>query len=221
MKRRNFIKTTAAGTAGLLYVNSFLGCTNSETIATSLEDHFKHFQNPPDSSRMFVRWWWNGNRLDAKEIVRELDVMQAAGITGIEINPIALPEHADTNGYDELVLFEEQWLDMLELALKEAKKRNMVCDMIVGSGWPFGGEFLEKEEQTQVMAIETIDLAGGKSHTLSVQEILDSIEPDVYVKYDKKQKELFMLRLAPKTMNKFEEGKDITNKIKNGKITLN
>ena len=95
---------------------------------------------------------------------------------------------------------------MLELALKEAKKRNMVCDMIVGSGWPFGGEFLEKEEQTQIMAIETIDLAGGKSHTLSVMEILNRIEPDVAVKNDKKHKELFTLRLAPKKMNEFEEG---------------
>ena len=220
MKRRNFIKTTTAGAAGALYINSFLGCVNSETLETSLEEHFKRFQNPPDSSRMFVRWWWNGNRLDAKEIVRELDVMQAAGITGIEINPIAFPEHADTCGYDELVLFEEQWLDMLELALKEARKRNMVCDMIVGSGWPFGGEFLEKEEQTQIMAVQTIDLVGGKSHTLSVQEILDRIEPDVYVKYDKKQKELFMLRLAPKKMNNFNEGEDVTNKIKEGKITF-
>lgn len=220
MKRRDFVRTTSAGAAGTLYINSFLGCINTESIETSLEEHYKHFQNPPDHSRMFIRWWWNGNRIDAKEIVRELDVMQAAGITGIEINPIAIPDHADTRGYDELVLFDEKWLDMLELALKEAKKRNMVCDMIVGSGWPFGGEFLEKEEQTQIMAIETIDLDGEKSHTLSVKEILDSIEPDVAIKNDSKYKELFMLRLAPKNMYKFEEGEDLTHKVKDGKITF-
>lgn len=220
MKRRDFVRTTSAGAAGTLYINSFLGCINTESIETSLEKHYKHFQNPPDHSRMFIRWWWNGNRIDAKEIIRELEVMQVAGITGIEINPIAMPEHANKYGYDELVIFEEKWLDMLELALKEAKKRNMVCDMIVGSGWPFGGEFLEKEEQTQIMAIETIDLKGGMSHTLSVKEILDRIEPDVYIKYDNKQKELFMLRLVPKRMNNFEEGDDLTNQINDGKITF-
>ncbi|MCP4313971.1 MAG: hypothetical protein GY790_22170 [Bacteroidetes bacterium] len=220
MKRRNFIRTTAAGTAGMLYVNSFLGCTNSELLETSLEDHFKNFQNPPNSSRLFVRWWWNGNRLDANEIVREIDVMKAAGITGIEINPIAFPEHADPCGYEELVLFEEKWLNMFELALKEAKKRKMVCDMIVGSGWPFGGEFLEKEEQTQVMALEVIDMEGGRSHTISVQEVLDRIEPDVFVPYSEKYKELYMLRLAPKAMQTFTEGQDVTDKVKNNKITL-
>ena len=175
MRRRDFIRTTAAGTAGMLYINSLLGCTNSETFKISLDEHFKHFQNPPDTSRLFVRWWWNGNRLDANEIVRELDVMQAAGITGVEINPIAFPEHTDPLGYKGLTLFEDEWMDMFEFALNEAKKRGMVCDMIVGSGWPFGGEFLKKEEQTQVMALETIDLDGGKSHTITVKEILDRI----------------------------------------------
>jgi hypothetical protein len=220
MKRRDFVKTTAAGTAGTFFINSFLGCTNAETLEIGLGEHFQQFQNPPDSARLFVRWWWNGNRLDAKEIIRELDVMKAAGITGVEINPIAFPDHTDPLGFKALTLFEDEWLDMLQVALEAAKKRGMVCDMIVGSGWPFGGEFLEKEEQTQVMALETIDLEGGKSYTISVKEILDSIEPDVYVKYEKKYKDLYILRLAPKVMNEFVEGEDVTAKVKDGKLFL-
>jgi len=220
MKRRDFIKTTAAGSAGTIFINSFLGCTNANTLELSLDEHFRNFQNPPDHARLFVRWWWNGNRLDAKEIVRELDVMQAAGITGIEINPIALPKHSDPSGTEALVLFEEQWLDMFELALKEAKKRKMVCDMIVGSGWPFGGEFLKKEEQTQAMALETMDLEGGRSHSLDVQEILDRIEPEVYVPYEGKTKELFLLRLAHKDMQEFQEGEDLSTQISSGRIRL-
>lgn len=220
MKRRNFIKTTVSGSAGAIFIPSILGCTNSDGLEASLDEHFRHFQNPPDRARLFVRWWWNGNRLDAKEIVRELDLMQAAGIRGIEINPIALPKHSDPCGTEELVLFEEQWLDMFELALKEAKKRKMVCDMIVGSGWPFGGEFLEKNEQTQAMALETIDLEGGGSHSFSVQEILDRIEPEVYVPYAGKSKELFLLRLAPKDMQEFHKGEDLSDQIKDGRIQL-
>jgi len=220
MKRRDFVKTTVTGSAGAIFINSFLGCTNSDAMESSLDEHFRHFQNPPDSSRLFVRWWWNGNRLDAEEIVRELDVMEAAGIRGIEINPIALPPHSDPCGYDELVLFDEQWLDMFELALKEARKRKMICDMIVGSGWPFGGEFLEKDEQTQAMALDTIDLEGGRSYTFPVQEILDRIEPEVYVPYAGKSKELFMLRLAPKDMQEFQEGEDLITQIKDDRIRL-
>ena len=62
MKRRDFLKTTAVGTVGTLFISSFLGCTDSETLKISLNEHFKQFQNPLDHARLFVRWWWNGNR---------------------------------------------------------------------------------------------------------------------------------------------------------------
>jgi len=46
----------------------------------------------------------------------------------------------------------------------------MICDMIVGSGWPFGGEYLKKEDQSQMVTIETIDLYGDQSYRLSIDE---------------------------------------------------
>ena len=103
MLRRDFLKTTAAGAAGTFFINSFIGCTEQESLHLSLEEHYRQFQDPPDYARVFVRWWWNGNRLDAEEIKRELDVMKAAGIAGVEINPIAFPDHADPVGYEEVV----------------------------------------------------------------------------------------------------------------------
>ena len=56
--------------------------------------------------------------------------------------------------------------------MKGAKERGIICDMIVGSGWPFGGEFLTKEDQTQMVTIETIDLEGGESHLFNIKELL-------------------------------------------------
>ena len=64
----------------------------------SLEEYFRGFQNPPVNSRLFVRWWWNGNRLDKDEVLRELDVMKAAGIGGVEINPIAFSRRYRAGG---------------------------------------------------------------------------------------------------------------------------
>ena len=60
---------------------------------------YSDFKNPPTKAKPFVRWWWNGNCVTETEIVRELDVMQAAGIGGIEINPIAMPEEASKTGH--------------------------------------------------------------------------------------------------------------------------
>ena len=56
-----------------------------------LENLYASFVDPPMESRPFVRWWWNGAKLTAEEIDRELGVMQDAGIGGVEINTIRFP----------------------------------------------------------------------------------------------------------------------------------
>ena len=52
---------------------------------------FEKFQNPAADARPMVRWWWNGNCVEAEEIRRELELMKEAGIGGVEINSIAMP----------------------------------------------------------------------------------------------------------------------------------
>ncbi len=220
MKRRDFVKTSIAATSGALFVNSFLGCVNLALETGSLDEIFRGFQNPPVDSRLFVRWWWNGNRLSKKEILRELDVMKAAGIGGVEINPIAFPNGTDPAGYKAMTIFTDEWLDMLQVALQGAKERGIVCDMIVGSGWPFGGEFLKKEEQTQMVTIETIDLEGGKKHNFKIKDLLDKVDPKIHSKNKTVYKDLLMARLLPKESADFIEGKDLIGNIGNEELIV-
>ena len=37
---------------------------------------YSQFQNPDTRYRPFVRWWWNGDRVKAEELVRELHIMK-------------------------------------------------------------------------------------------------------------------------------------------------
>ncbi len=113
MKRRDFVKSGLVATTGIVFIDSFMGCVNPTLQDGSVDQYFKGFQDPPAEARLFVRWWWNGNRLAEKEILRELDVMKEAGIGGVEINPIAFPAGSDPVGYEALTIFEERWLDML------------------------------------------------------------------------------------------------------------
>jgi len=220
MKRRDFVKSSLLATSGAIMVNSVLGCVNPALETGSLDEIYRGFQNPPVSSRLFVRWWWNGNRLSKKEILRELDVMKAAGIGGVEINPIAFPNGADPAGYKAMTIFEDDWLEMLQVALQGAKERGIICDMIVGSGWPFGGEFLKKEEQTQMVTIETIDLKGGKTHHFKIQDLLDEVNPQIHSKNETVYKDLLMARLLPKESGDFIEGKDLMSSISNKELTI-
>jgi len=53
MKRRNFIKTGMLATAGAVFIDPLLGCTNIQTENKLIENYFKGFQNPPDNARLF------------------------------------------------------------------------------------------------------------------------------------------------------------------------
>ena len=219
MDRRVFVKTSLAA-SGAIMINSVLGCVNPVLENATLDEIYKGFQNPPVDAKLFVRWWWNGNRLSEKEILRELDVMKAAGIGGVEINPIAFPREADPVGVEAMTIFTDEWLEMLQVALQGAKERGIVCDMIVGSGWPFGGEFLKKEEQTQMVTIETIDLEGGEKRQYKIKELLDRVDPEIHSKNKTVYKDIIMARLLPKTSEAFAEGTDLMSAINNGELTI-
>ncbi len=220
MKRRDFVTNSILATSGAFFVDSVFGAVNPVLKTDNVDELFRGFQDPPVESRVFVRWWWNGNRLAKKEILRELDVMKAAGIGGVEINPIAFPGGSDPVGYKALTIFEDDWLDMLQVALQGAKERGIVCDMIVGSGWPFGGEFLKKEEQTQMVTIETIDLNGGKEYHFKIDELLDKVNPEIASKNKTVYKDLLSVRLLPKKSDDFIEGKDLMNSIIKEKLAI-
>lgn len=110
-----------------------------------------------------MRWWWNGNHITAGEIIRQLDVLQAAGVGGVEINPIAMPPGSAEVGTRPLVWLSKEWNDLLVFAAREARCRGMITDLIVGSGWPFGGEFLRQDQTIQRIIPHEIPYAGGQT----------------------------------------------------------
>ena len=165
--------------------------------ALPADDLYTAFKDPINTSKPFVRWWWNGNRIVKEELLRELDILKGLGVGGVEINSIRFPETADPLNYKAYEWLSDGWLDMLDFTLKAAKERGMICDIIVGSGWPFGGEFLTKDEQTQIMALGTKDISGPQTLQISREELLKIVDPPISSKSTKSFKELSVLRLAP------------------------
>jgi hypothetical protein len=204
INRRTFLKSSAFGWP-LAQAALTSNCSQS-TEDISTQDLFALFQHPSNIHRPFVRWWWNGLRISHDEILRELDLLQQAGIGGVEINSIKFPETADPMGIKECEWLSDEWLGYLHTALQGARDRDMVCDIIVGSGWPFGGEFLRKDEQTQMMALGTRNVKGPADLRIPRQALLDEIQPVVYAKPEKSYKELAALRLAPAFMDSFTPG---------------
>jgi hypothetical protein len=221
LNRRDFIRTGSLTSAGLLLPSVLIQrCAPPGPEDQELAELYQGFQNPPMSAKPFVRWWWNGDRLRAEEILRELDVMREAGIGGVEINPIKFPFGADPVGFETLQWLSDDWIEMLKVALQGARERGMVCDMIVGSGWPFGGEFLEKEEQTQMVTIETIDLEGGQRYQIQREEMLQKVDPEIHSKNENVYRDLMMMRLMPETSETYTAGIDLADQLQEEIITL-
>jgi hypothetical protein len=218
LKRRQFLKLTSITAAGLSFAN-YVKATAVSGYTLTEDALYKTFVAPLNTHRPFVRWWWNGDRVTKVEAIRELDVMKTAGIGGVEINPIKWNEQADAIGIPALTWGSPAWLDVVESTVKEAKKKEIVCDMIVGSGWPFGGEHVPREDQGQIVIIGTRNLVGGKEYIFTQKELLSSVEPPS--NYENKVSEMFMLRLAPAQMQHFEPGVSLDEQLKNEKIIVN
>jgi hypothetical protein len=157
-----------------LILTGLPACNSSDIEnAGNTDELYSVFQDPPASARPFVRWWWNGNCVTEKEVVRELDVMKAAGIGGVEINPIRMPIEQDQAKYKALEWISPEWNHVVKIASERAKENNMLVDMIVGSGWPFGGEFLEEGEIIQRVLTNQKDLVGPAQYRAKAQDLIN------------------------------------------------
>ncbi len=216
-------------TLGLLAVASGCSAPSSTQLPVGVaspdgkpesRDLYEVFQEPGKNYRPFVRWWWNGARQTDAEIERELDLLDAAGIGGVEINTIALPREADTLGYPAWPWLSDEWLDRVQTAIEGCRKRGMTADIIVGSGWPYGAEFLTRDQQLQMITLETFDLKGGEIFSMPRQAILDKVQPKIHSVYENPLKELVYLRLMPAHIDEFTPGISYDNLSGNETIEL-
>ncbi|MDR1455018.1 MAG: hypothetical protein LBJ01_05140 [Tannerella sp.] len=170
---------------------------------TERDGLFDLFQAPPVTARPFVRWWWNGNKVTASELLRELDVLKEAGIGGVEINPIKFPV-ADDMAIPSLPWLSPEWIEMVKVTLKGAEERGLICDIIVGSGWPFGAELLKGDERSHLLTIASRKVKGAGSVRIETADIEKEAAPQISSR-GKGDSEIESLCLAPLQMDKFAQ----------------
>jgi len=183
---------------------------------------FEAFRNPPAEAKPFVRWWWNGLRLREDEVIRQLDLLKYAGIGGIEINPIAQPPGSKALKDPEVEWLSPEWARMVRFTVDEAKKHGIITDLIVGSGWPFGAEFLEEKHMTQRMATAWFEIKGPQVFEAKVPELLSRVSfMDEERHWEAApQPVLHSVTLAPETPRSIHEAIDVTSQIRDGKLRI-
>lgn len=195
------------------------GCNqNAEQSSSGL---YQGFIDPPASARPFVRWWWNDNRVTSEETIRELDIMKAAGIGGFEMNPISAinPSKASQEKTTPLAWLSPGWNEVVRATAMGARERGLIPDLLVGSGWPSGGHFLESGEQIQIITVNKQELSGPGVFSSSLKELTQAAvamggsDRRQALSDDLKAK-LKFLRLVPYPMSSFETGIDLMDKVR-------
>lgn len=180
---------------------------------------YKLFKDPQAGYRPFVRWWWNGDKVNKAELSRELKLLKEAGIGGVEINPIKFPGRTDDLDISSLPWLSDPWTDALQHTFREAKALGLTCDLIVGSGWPFGAEYLQGDEQAQIMLIGTKRLEGKMDYEASIFDLIKEADPAVSSPYARRKLEVLSVQLVPEPFNRMDQIKDLSHQIKDGYIS--
>jgi hypothetical protein len=208
LRRRSFIKRSS-----LLASGYGLGAVLPAGLETIFPGHnerlYAAFKDPDRTSRPFVRWWWNGDKIERPELARELRMLRDAGIGGVEINPIAFPDRTADMGIPAVEWLSAPWLDLLRFTLEEAASLGMTCDLIVGSGWPFGAPSLAAEERSRVRVISTIKVEGPVEYEVSVADLIKDAYPAISAPFAGRVSRLISLHLVPTPLDNLKQVKDI------------
>ena len=216
MRRRDFLARGILATGGFLVLDKapvFAHAVYSGERLTEA-DLYGLFRNPDSACYPFVRWWWNGDKIEVDEVVRELHLLKEAAIGGVEINPIRFPSRTegDDLGKPSLPWLGDKWITMLQSAFDEAKELDMTSDLIVGSGWPFGSEALKRDERAQVVAINAEELEGPTVYETSRFTIFKAVDPGVTVPCPGRTFEILSLKLVPDPVNSLDQVTDLSDK---------
>lgn len=150
-----------AGLFLAILISILCSCNSRQTIEFGWPE-ISHETKP------WTRWWWHGNAVNKEEITRELEAFKNAGIGGVEVTPIFGVYPYEDQWIDFL---SPEWVEMLTHTLQEAERLDLGVDMATGTGWPFGGPWINDNDASKYFAHQTYRLKAGE--TLSEPVIFD------------------------------------------------
>ncbi|MBD5779455.1 hypothetical protein IEN85_08105 [Pelagicoccus sp. NFK12] len=99
---------------------------------------------PTSTQKPWTRWWWHGSAVNKQEITRELEEFNRIGLGGVEITPIYGVQGLEAL---ETQFLSDEWLELIEHACLEAQRLGMQVDIVPGTGWRLGHEFVPESER--------------------------------------------------------------------------
>ncbi len=116
----------------------------------------RRFQNPPDSARPGVYWYFMDGNLDREEMTADLESMKKAGIGNLvflEVN-VGVPR-------GPVDFMSEQWQNLFAHAVRQAERLGIEITLGSGPGWAgSGGPWIKPEQSMQHLVASSVEVHG-------------------------------------------------------------
>jgi len=179
----------------------------------TLQSLHSGWNNPARTYRPHTRWWWPGNALTKEDITFQLEQMAKQGMGGVEIMTAFQMYEKGNAEY-----LSPKHLELMKFAVAEAKRLDIEVAITFGPGWSFGGPWVKPEDQSKVLCMGTLDLAGGSMFEGELPQ------PESLNKMDKVESGLLIAVVAAQVNEKNKlDGNTLTvlsGKMKKGSNTL-
>lgn len=120
-------------------------------LSLGLTTSYAQWEQIPQTARPWTRWWWMGSAVDAANIKTQLQEFNDAGIGGVEIVPIYGAKGAESKFISYL---SPQWMEMLDVTVKDAAALDMGVYVSVGTGWPIGGPQVTRQNAATKLILQ-------------------------------------------------------------------
>jgi hypothetical protein len=117
----------------------------------------------------WARWWWMGSAVDKPNLKKSLLDFHNSGIGGVEITPIYGVKGEEANFINYL---SPKWLEMLDYTIQVADSLHMQVDMVLGTGWPYGGPQVKLPFAASKLIVEKFEVK--KNEIINKQIKVDS-----------------------------------------------
>jgi hypothetical protein len=152
--------------ASLLFVPQALAqdAASAPVRSAPVSELQRLFLEPPDDTRVMMRWWWFGPAVTREQLEAEMRRMKEGGIGGFElavVYPMALEDPAA--GIKNERYLSPEFLEKVRFTAAKARELGLRMDVTIGSGWSYGGPYITPGLAAARLRSDRRELAPGKT----------------------------------------------------------